>query len=165
MTPLARFQHRCTDQFEIGKVYRLIQDEERSMASHRHYFACIHEGWLNLPENIARRFLNEDHLRAWCLIKAGWSNERDIVCDSINDAGTIGSFIGEREPYVVVVVDGRVVKVFSARSQSVRSMGKEAFQQSKQDVLDLIEAMIGLKQGSLMAQQPKRLTNQHEEST
>lgn len=56
MVPLASFRKRADAQFVIGERYILVEQNERSMRSHRHYFASVHEGWLNLPEHMAERF-------------------------------------------------------------------------------------------------------------
>lgn len=154
--PLPQFKHRCDDLFGAGQVVRLIEEEDRSKASHDHFFAAVRDGYNNLPEHFAVRFCDEEHLRKWCLVATGWAKERNIVCETINDAAKFAAFLQSRDIYSVVVHRGRVVKEFTAVSQSYR-MGKDRFQRSKQDVLDKIEGLLGVKQGSLMQQQESKI--------
>jgi hypothetical protein len=144
MEPSPRFRKRCDEQFTVGQTYRLEVVEERSSASHRHYFAAIHEAWVNLPHEIADRFKNSEHLRKWCLIKCGYADEQNFILASATGAEAFASFIGLREPYAVIDVKGRVVRIYTAKSQSVREMGKAEFEQSKRAVLDQVASMTGV---------------------
>jgi hypothetical protein len=49
------------------------------------------------------------------------------------------------DEYALVSVEGSVVNVFSAQSQSQRAMGKQRFQASKEAVLDVLASMVGVK--------------------
>jgi hypothetical protein len=143
MVPIDRHMARAKHQYVDGQVYRLVHEEERSAASHSHYFACIHEAWVNLPHGIADRFLNVDHLRAWCLIKCGYADHQSFVLQSEEHAVALAGLVGIKEPYAVILVDGCVVRIYTAQSQSRRSMGAKEFQASKQSVLDLLASMTG----------------------
>lgn len=153
MKPLARFGRQCDKQFVIGQNYRLIESEERSMASHNHFFAAVNDAWQNLPEEIAEQYPSAEHLRKRALIKAGFRIEKQIAASSHDDALRIAAFIGGIDEFAVVVVRDDVVKHFTAKSQSVRSMGKEEFQKSKQAVLDVLDDLLNLERGSLLRQQ------------
>lgn len=144
MVPLARFQRLANKQFVVGETYPLTIHEERSAVSHRHYFASLHDAWLNLPEAEAERFETSEHLRKWCLIKNGFRDERSIVCGSKADARRVAAFIRPMDSFAVVVVNEAVVTVYTARSQSVKAMGKVDFQRSKTAVLDTAWAMCGV---------------------
>jgi hypothetical protein len=51
MTPLNRtWAGRADKQFVVGETYFVEAMHERSMASHRQYFASLNEAWRNLPE-------------------------------------------------------------------------------------------------------------------
>lgn len=147
--PLQRFARQCDREFVIGQQYRLVENEERSRASHNQYFASIHEAWLNLPEEIAHRFPSPDHLRRWALIQAGYRNERTIVAGSPDAANEIAAFIEDIDDYAVVVVHGNLVSHCTAKSQSTKAMGKTVFQDSKRKVLDVISNLIGVSAGDL----------------
>ena len=65
--------------FTVGEDYSLVPHEDRSAASHRHYFASINEAHGNLPEILAERLPTPEHLRKYALIKCGFANRRDFV--------------------------------------------------------------------------------------
>ena len=149
MQIIARHQRIADKQFVIGQRYRLDISEERSLASHNGYFATIHEAFLNLPEEMSDRFMTEDHLRRYCLIKAGFADERSIVCASKAEALRLQAFIKPMDTYAVVTASERVVTVYTAKSQSMRAMGKRDFQASKQAVLEVLASMVGVSGKSL----------------
>jgi hypothetical protein len=144
MVPLPRLASVCDRQFVVGETYPLTVQEDRSGVSHRHYFATIAEAWRNLPEHYAERFPTSEHLRKWALCKTGYADERSIVCASKAEAQRIGAFIKPMDDFAVVVVSEATVKVYTAKSQSTRAMGKKAFQDSKTAVLDLLASMVGV---------------------
>jgi len=149
MEPLARFRGLCDQIFVIGERYPLVVQEDRSQATHRHYFASIHDAWLNLPESIAERFPTDEHLRKWALIKSGYCDERSVVCASKAEAQRVAAFIRPMDCYAIVVVNEATIKVYTAQSQSTRAMGKAVFQKSKSDVLEVVSELIGVNSGEL----------------
>lgn len=147
MTPLQ--PGAAARMYEKGEVYSLEVREERSGASHNHYFASIHTGWYNLPENMDGRFPTPKHLRKWLLIRAGYHDERSIVAPSKAAAHRIAAFIRPMDDFAVVVVSEATVTVYTAKSQSVRAMGKADFAASKDAVLGLLADMIGTPKEAL----------------
>jgi hypothetical protein len=147
--PLGRFKKKCDQDFVVGQVYSLEVILERSDNSHRHYFAAVHQSWMNLPEREAERFPTSEHLRKYCLIKAGFCDQRSIACTSKAEAQRIAAFVMPMDSYALVTVKDAVVVVYTAKSQSYRAMGKEDFQKSKTAVLDLLAEMIGVTRGLL----------------
>lgn len=137
----------CNDEFGEGEVVSFERHEERSTVSHNHYFACIQEGWNNLPEK-DERFPNPDSLRKWALIRNGYCTESSIVCSSPEQAHTVAAFMGYTEG-VIIVVRESVVKRYIAKSQSLKAMNKQEFQQSKDVVLDTIAELIRVKRSRL----------------
>ena len=152
MIPLARFAKLSDEQFVIGEKYKMEAIEARSVDSHNHYFACVNEAWLNLPESFADQFPTSEHLRKWVLIKAGFCDERSIVCASKAEAQRIAAFIKPMDTYAVVIASEATIKAFTAQSQSMRAMGKKDFQASKQAVFDILSGMIGVETKELEAQ-------------
>lgn len=144
---LPRHQKAADAEFVIGQVYRLEQVHERSAKSHAQFFAALNTGWLNLPEAMAESFPSSEHLRKHCLIKAGFFDKRSIQCSSKAEALRLAAFIRPLDEYAIVTVTGSLVTVYTAQSQSYRAMGKEAFQKSKQAVLDQIDTMLGVAPG------------------
>ena len=134
---------RAARQFCVGMHYRLEVREDRSEASHRGYFAAINEAHANLPEDLAERWPTPEHLRKFCLIKAGYRSERSIACSSELEARRIAVFVAPLDSFAIVVVEKLMVTVYTAESQSYRSMGKKRFNESKSAVLDVLARLIG----------------------
>ena len=143
MEPLRSFAKRCDAEFTVGEVYNLEAIEQRSAKSQAHYFASVNEAWQNLPENLVEQFPTSEHLRKWCLIRAGYAEHRNIVAASKAEAQRIAAFVKPMDSYAVVTVRDSVVTVHTAESQSMKAMGKQRFQESKDAVLSLLAAMIG----------------------
>ena len=150
MRPLPGFATRVAERFAVGEVVSLEPAEVRSSPSHRHYFACIREAWVNLAERVAARFPTEEHLRKHALIKAGYCDERSIVCTSNAEARRIAAFIQPIDDYAIVTVDGRVIVQFTAKSQSAAAMSKAQFQASKEAVLNILAEMLGVDPAALL---------------
>lgn len=131
-------------QFEKGETYTLVQHEERSSASHRHYHASIAEAHTNLPDEWAQRLPTPEHLRRYALIKAGFADSQTFVASSRAEAQRLAAFIRPVDEFAVVTVEGPTVTRYVAKSQSYRAMGKADFQASKDAVLAIVAAMIGV---------------------
>ena len=150
MVPDPRFHNVCGRQYEHGEEYALELVEERSMASHRQYFAAVHEGWQNLSEENAKHFPTSEHLRKWALVQTGYCTETDFVADSEKEARKLIGYLRRLNAYSVIKLGGNVVKVFDPESQSTHAMKKARFEQSKKDVLDLIASMARTTRPQLM---------------
>jgi hypothetical protein len=135
--------------FVDGEEYRLGIIEERSAASHSHFFAALNDAWMNLNEEDSIRFPSVDILRSHALIKTGFSQSQEYICNSKAEAVRLASFLQRLDDYSVVVVSGSAVQRMVARSQAYRSMGKAEFEASKQAVLDYVAGMIGVTTKSL----------------
>ncbi len=140
--PEDRLKAYCDDAFGEGEIVTFERAEEVSAASRGHYHACVSEAWKNLPEQ-DERFPTPDALRKWALIKGSYCTDMSVVCDSPEQAQTVASFTGNAEG-TIIVVRGNVVKKYTAKSQSAASMGKDEFQRSKNDVLDIIAELIAV---------------------
>lgn len=146
MRPLPRYHNTVNAEFVVGEQYRMEVQEIRSWVSHRHQFAWLHEAWLSLPETIAGRFLNEDHLRKHALIAGGFCDVDSIACSSRAEAERWYRFLSAKDPYRIIKIEGNTLMVFTAQSQSVRAMGAKRFQESKQAVLDYVDNLLGTKE-------------------
>lgn len=150
MRVLPGFQRQADQQFTIGERYRLAPVEERSGASHRHFFAAVNEAWANLPERLAAHYPTAEHLRARALIEAGYCTIADYVCASRAEAVRWAANLrAEASEYALVVISETVVRVFKPKSQSVKAMGKEEFQASKDAVFAALAKMIGVTTAEL----------------
>jgi hypothetical protein len=134
----------CDRHLTVGEEYCLVEHHERSRRSHAHYFSCIHAAWLSIPEHLADRFPTSEALRKFALIKAGYADERSIVCASKAEAQRVAAFVKPMDTYAVVVVKEAVVSVFTAKSQSTKAMGRKVFQESKVAVLEYVADLIGV---------------------
>lgn len=142
MVPLARHMRQCNSDFVVGELYRLTIEEERSWVSHKHMFSWLHDAWLSLPEQIAGRFLNEDHLRKHALIAGGFCDSTSVACSSRAEAERWFKFLTKDDPYCIVKIEGATIMKFTAQSQSARAMGRERFQASKQAVIDYVDDLL-----------------------
>lgn len=145
MRPVRSFTRLANDQFVVGQEYRLVQEAGRSKRSHDHFFACVEDAWQNLPERWDGRFPTADHMRKFALIRAGYRDERSIVASSKAEAQRVAAFVKPMDEFAVVVVSEAVVTVYTAKSQSRKAMGGPVFQKSKQDTLDVLAEMVGVK--------------------
>jgi hypothetical protein len=135
--------------FGAGEVVKLEVREDRSAKSHRYYFAALNEAHANLPEDKAERWPTMQHLRKYALIHCGYRDERSIVCASKAEALRLAGFIKPMDGFAVVTVREAVVTVYTAKSQSVRAMGKKEFEESKRRVLDFVARLIGTDSATL----------------
>ena len=135
--------------FVIGETYHLEVIEERSAKSHNHYWAALTEAWRNLPDDAAERFPTVESLRKFALIKAGFCDSRSIVAGSKAEAQRLAAFIRPTDEFAIVTTSEATVTVYTAKSQSMRAMGKQDFQASKDAVLDYAAGLIGVRKDDL----------------
>lgn len=143
---VSKYHARAADKaLVIGEVLTWAQINERSIKTHNHYFASIHDTWLNLPESVAGQFPNDESLRKYALIKAGYYSVKKIVCANNKEANAVMTMAYELDEYIVCEVSGNVATIYRAQSQSMKAMGKDVFQKSKTAVLEILSDMIGAK--------------------
>lgn len=139
---------RADKEFVVGEVYKMVEHHDRSDASHNHYFAAVKNGFDNLPDHMKGEYPTVEHLRKKALIRCGYRNERDIVLSSMAEAERVASFMRPMDDYCIVVPVNCVVRVWTAKSQKKSAMDAREFQQSKTDVLDFIDDLLGVERGS-----------------
>lgn len=160
MVPLPRFKRQCDEQFVVDEEYPLTILEARSRRSHNHYFACVHEAWLNLPDDVRyrvdpetgearERFPSEEHLRKWALVKANYCTHRAFPMPTAPRAKELAAFVRTLDEFAVISIEHDVVNVYEAVSQSAAAMGREEFQKSKDAVLEILSEMIRAKPSDL----------------
>lgn len=132
-----------------GLRYSVAIIEERSAKAHQAFFATVTDAWRNLPEDQAERFPTADHLRRYALIKTGFANRRDVVCANNNEALRLAALVKTLDPYSLTMVSERAVAIWTAESQSYKSMGKPRFMQSQEAVRDFCASLIGVDPGTL----------------
>ena len=149
MQPVGHFAKACDLRFVVGETYTLEEIQERSSASHRHYFACVEEAWQTLPEGTIGQFPNSTVLRKHALIACGYADERSIVCSSKAEAQRFAAWCRPRDSYAIITVSHCVVKEFTAQSQQKKAMGAKVFQESKDRVLAWIANLAGIDASEL----------------
>lgn len=153
--PVGRFAKECDRYFVVGERYQLIEHADRSQASHGHYFAALSEAWSNLPEREAERHVTPEHLRKYALVKCGYADRQDFVANSKAEAMRLAAALRSVDDYAVITVSGNAVSRWTAQSQSMRAMGKKAFQDSKQAVLDYVASLVGVSSDELSSNAQK----------
>jgi hypothetical protein len=149
MEPIDRHHNLAAAQFTTGEEYTLEEWSDRSKRSHDHFFVCVDQAWQTRPERLTERFPTPDHLRKFALIRAGYRDERSIVCASKAEALRLAAFIRPMDEYAVVVPSEAVVTVYTAKSQSKKAMGPKVFQESKDAVFVVLADMLGVEPGEL----------------
>lgn len=148
--PLSRAENAVRAHYDDGRVYTLAPVEERSRASHSHQFAWLEDAWASLPDLLAERFPTAEHLRKWALIKAGFCDVQEVACASKAEALRWAAILRAREPYSLVIAREGVVRVATAESQSMRSMGRERFQASKDGIIRVISELLEITPDQLI---------------
>ena len=145
MTPMARFSRLAERWFTSGHAYRMMvmeEAEERSQRSHNAYFAAVHNAWQNLPEHLQLAFPTDDRLRKYALIKTNFCDVKHLTGDAKRHIAVDG--------YAIITHENGVTTVYTAKSQSYRTMGKAEFEASKKAVLDFLADMVGVTAEQLM---------------
>lgn len=137
-------------------TYRFDVVDERSRASHAHYFARIAELWANLPERLSGETwaMTPEFLRHYALIREGYCHATPYACASLAEARRwhemLPKPVSDRgEPiYFERAVNGSVLVEVVPETQKMLGnggMGKERFYASKDAVLGFLENLIGAK--------------------
>jgi hypothetical protein len=147
--PLPSFAKKADEQFVIGQRYRMVEVEDRSMASHRHEFAWLKTAWDNLPEHLAPAYPSPEHLRKRARIAAGFCSEIITDAGSRAAAERVAATCRFLDEFALVEVRGSAVIVRRAESQSWKAMGRERFQASKTAIMEIVADMIGVPQSHL----------------
>ena len=145
MVPDGKYWARQADeQFVVGQRYRLVEENERSSASHSHEFAFLTEAWNSLPDELYAQYPNSEVLRKHGLIAKGFCTMVQHVCKSEAEAQRLAAILKPYDAYAVVVARGTVVTVYTAVSQSRRAMGAAQFNQSKQAIMEFVGDLLGV---------------------
>lgn len=134
---------KAGEAFKPGTRYELVEHQERSMASHRAFFASVNEAYQNLPEEMQDNFVSAEHLRKFALIRTGFCDSHTSTWPTKAIAQKVANEMRPIDEFSIVDVRGTTVTRFVAKSQSVRAMGKDEFMRSKKAVLDFVASLIG----------------------
>lgn len=144
---------RANQQFKVGEAVEMERWEERSGKSHRHEFAWLRTAWDSLPDHMVDQFPSSEHLRKFALIRTGFCTMTQYPCVSAAEAERWAQNLRPVDPYTIVKSDGEIVTVYTAVSQSSRSMGKTQFQKSKQAIIDYVAGLLNVDPKTLAVQE------------
>lgn len=143
--PAGKFWQRQADEhFVVGERYRMVEEAERSTASHNHEFAFLTEAWNSLPDALHAQYPNPEVLRKHGLIAKGFCTMKQHVCATKAEAERLEMILKPYDKYAIVVTRGNVVTVYEAVSQSRRAMGNAQFQQSKTALMEFVGDLLGV---------------------
>lgn len=138
------WQKQCDEQFVVGARYRIVEEQERSTATHNHEFAWLQTAWSTLPDELYAQYPNSEVLRKHGLIAKGYCTMVQHVSPTVAEALRLAAILKPYDAYAVVVARGNVVTVYTAVSQSKRAMGAKQFQQSKQALFEFVGDLLGV---------------------
>jgi hypothetical protein len=128
-----------------------LAEKQRTTAAHNHQFAAIHDLYENLPISHAGApyAASAEAFRKHGLIVTGHCDTDTLAMPSQEAAIAAAPFIAKTarkaHGYALTVVRGALIVCSTPHSQSFKAMGKERFQQSKADVLDWAETLLGVR--------------------
>lgn len=145
LEPATGYWRKAADHYlTIGQRYRMVEEHERSNATHNHEFAWLQEAWNSLPDELFAQYPNSEILRKHGLIAKGYCTMVQHVCASAAEAQRLAAILKPYAAYALVVPRGTVVTVYTAVSQSKRAMGAKQFQQSKQALMEFVGDLLGV---------------------
>lgn len=150
------FARRADELYGVGQYVLMTEEEERSSARHRAFFAAVREIHKTLPDAMAAEFPSPLALRKAALIATGWRDEDTRVYRSNAEAIRAAEYARrdiDPAAWAKIVVSGCVVVVLKAKSQAVKAMRKEDFEASSEAVLKYLAEVIGVEPQSIPNEQ------------
>lgn len=138
------WRRTANEHLVVGQRYRMVEEADRSSASHNHEFAWLTEAWNSLPDELLVQYPNREVLRKHGLIAKGHCTVVQHVCPTKAEAERLAAILKPRDVYAVVIQRGNVVSEYTAVSQSRRAMGPAQFQQSKSDLMEFVGNILGV---------------------
>ena len=128
-----------------GRHYTLAVEEPKIERPASHVLCERHGCWRNLPDELADEYPDMKRFAKKALIRCGFRDERSIRLRLEGGGARVAAFITPIDRYAIVVQVNAVVRVWTARFQSVRAMGKAEFKESSADkVLAFCADLIGV---------------------
>lgn len=143
------------DRLGEGQVVNVDLDPERSGKSHRHQFAFVRTAWENLPERLLSEpyAASAEHLRKHGLIVNGFCHTEMVAVGSSRRAERVAASLSRVAArfhgYAITTVEGNVAYCFTPESQSMKAMGGERFQASKQALLEWCAGLLDVSADDL----------------
>ena len=143
------------DRLGAGQIVSVDIDPDRTAKSHNHQFAFVRTAWENLPESLmgAPYAANPDTLRKHAMIATGFCHTEMIAVGSSYQAERVAASVSaiarRMHGYALTVTEGPVVYCHTPMSQKQKEMGAEAFQASKQAILEWLARLIDVNADDL----------------
>lgn len=166
MIPLDRFRGLASRQFRPGTEYSLAPHRGRSEKAHGLYFKCVELAWKNLPDEHrlradgTDRYPTSEHLRKAVLVQEGYADEHSMICDNEAKAMSTAALCRALDGYAIIKVNGIIVTVWTAKSQSHHAMGHDAFTESMNKVLDNLADKLGISSQQLTEEAKSAMVRQ-----
>lgn len=125
---------------------------DHSEPARRRYFAILREAHRNLPDHWRELCPTAEHLRKWCLVKTGYCDVGTINCGSQRAANEVALLAKRIDGFVVTLVTGPLVSVYTARSQSKRNQPRKQFLACAEQVYSELGRMLGVDPAELRRQ-------------
>lgn len=129
----------------------------RSSPDHRRFFALIQAAFEQWPEKAPFHPDNSEHLRAWLLCKAGYRTNTVIEPPKSMDdlayydlVATIEGVMRAMDGHGFVVMHDGLVVIVRPRSIAWHKLGQRDFGKLRDDITDIIEAVVGCKADDLL---------------
>lgn len=152
--PRKDFLDLCDRECGIGDRMVIEFSHQQSVTKRAMFHATLHDVYINLPEDVASRYLNIEHFRKTLTISAGFATEAQIAAMSKAEAIRIAGVLRATDAYSVVTVKDAIVTQWRARSTSAREMDGKTFSA-------LVDAVLA-KAAELIGVTPDELRRQHE---
>ena len=137
----------------------------RSLADHRRFFAMIRHALMHWPENHEFRPSNEDHLRAWLLVSAGYFDVQSVPINEeiaqnphlltlarLTIEATVEAAYRDRD-FAFPRFSAAGCEILRAKSINWETLDQRAFGPIREAVEDLVEANVGVKVDQLLRSQ------------
>lgn len=124
----------------------VLDDAPRSIASHHGYFAELQKLYDTMPYAVTERLPDFEMFRKFCLIRTGWRDEVSYPCATRAEAERWAARLRQFGDFAIVTISRTIVIRWTAKSQSMRAMGKAAFQKSRDDVEAYARSLLGISQ-------------------
>lgn len=149
MVPVRGIARVVASKYQDGMGYLLEPASLGSTPAEKAFYAEVNNAWKQLPESMQADYPSANHLRKRALIKCGFFDVVETVCDTEDDAKRAAALVRGDE-FAVVVVNGTVVRKYTPMSMKVRTKkDREQFRIMADAVLGLLADTLGVKRREL----------------
>lgn len=144
------WEKRSDELFKFRSMLVMHEHKERSLPSHRQFFAVLKAAYANLPEMEAIRYPTAEIFRGMALIETGHFRERVFCATSHTEAIRTAKFMETDDRVQVIAVNKTLVVERRPLSQSFEKMDHETFQRVKDDIIVWAAEKLGVEPQALL---------------